>query len=96
MKITSEGAATLVTNLVAIATMLFGMSQDTADVLTKAAPTIVGGIMATATVITYLVNKRKERIEVFNAAISRQSDGKVAAKSAEDHAIEVGRRLGMV
>ena len=96
MKITSEGAVTLISNIIAIATMVFGMSQDTADVLTKAAPTIIGGIMSITTVVTYLVNKRKERIEVFNAAISRQSEGKVAAKSAEDRAIEVGRRLGMV
>lgn len=96
MKITSEGAVTLITNIVAIATMVFGMSQDTADVLTKAAPTIVGGVMSIAAVVTYLVNKRKERIEVFNAAISRVGDGIVTAKGVEDRVITVGKQLGMV
>lgn len=96
MKITSEGAVTLITNIVAIATMLFGLSQDTADVLTKAAPTIIGGIMSAVTVVTYLINKRKEKIAVFNAAIAHQSDGKIAAKSTEDRVITVGKRLGLV
>lgn len=97
MKITPEGAITLVTNVIGIATMVFGMSQDTADVIMKAAPTIVGGVMSLVTVVTYLINKRKEKIEVFNSAMTDKEDPYVlAAKGTEARAVVIGRSLGMV
>ena len=96
MKITSEGVVTLVTNLVGIATMVFGMSRDTADVITKAAPTIVGGIMSAATVVTYLINKRKERTAVFNAVVSAKADGLVQAAGLEDSIVATAKRIGMI
>lgn len=97
MKITSEGVVTLVTNLVGIATMVFGMSRDTADVITKAAPTIVGGIMSAATVVTYLINKRKERTAVFAAVVSaKKEDGPVQAAGLEDEIVQTAKRIGMI
>lgn len=97
MKITPDGIATIVTNVVAIATMAFGLSQDAADVITKAAPTIVGGIMSASTVITYLINKRKERVEVFKATVgSMMSDNAVVAKGSEDRIRAVAKSLGML
>lgn len=99
MKITNEGATTLVANIVGIATMLFGMSQETADVITKAAPTIIGGIMSIVTVVTYLINKSKERREVFNATVAARlapTDSVVNAQSAEDNIVATAKNLGMI
>lgn len=99
MKITSEGITTLVSNVLGIAVMLFGMTQDTADVISKATPTIVGGLMSIATVVTYLINKRKSRSEVFNAVVATKMapvDSCVNAQSAEDSILKVAKNLGMV
>ena len=99
MKITNEGVTTLVANILGVAVMLFGMSQETADVLTKAAPTIIGGVMSIVTVVTYLINKRKERTEVFNAAVAariNKPEGLVAAQSTEDAILSTAKNLGMI
>ena len=99
MKITNEGATTLIANILGVAVMLFGMSQETADVINKAAPTIIGGLMSIATVVTYLINKRKSRSEVFNAIVATKiapADSCVNAQSAEDSILKAAKNLGMV
>ena len=99
MKITSEGITTLVSNVLGIAVMLFGMTQETADVISKATPTIVGGLMSIVTVVTYLINKRKSRSEVFNAIVSAKiapADSCINAQSAEDGILKAAKNLGMV
>ena len=99
MKITNEGITTLVANIVGIAVMVFGMSQETADVITKATPTIVGGIMSLVTVVTYLISKSKERRDVFNATVQARLaplDTVVNAQSAEDNIVATAKNLGMI
>lgn len=99
MKITNEGITALVANVVGIAVMVFGMSQETADVITKATPTIVGGIMSLVTVVTYLINKSKERRDVFNATVQARlapTDTVVNAQSAEDNIVATAKKLGMI
>jgi hypothetical protein len=99
MKVTNEGITALVANIVGIAVMVFGMSQETADVITKAAPTIIGGIMSIATVVTYLINKSKERRDVFNATVQARlapTDTVVNAQSAEDNIVATAKNLGMI
>ena len=72
MKIDQEKIITGVTTLIGIATMLFGLSQETASALTNAVAPIVGGIMATVSVVTYLINLRKAKTAVFEAMAYRQ------------------------
>lgn len=55
-----------VTTLIGLATMVFGMSQETASVIQGAVPEIVGGVMALCTVITYLRNRQKNKDREFN------------------------------
>ena len=91
-----EGCVTVITNMLSIAVMAFGMSQETADVINKAAPTIIGGAMSLVTVVTYLVNKRKEKIEVFKAIASKPDAGTVSAQNAENKLIATAKNLGMI
>ena len=55
-----------VTTLIGLATMIFGMSQETASVIQGAVPQVVGGAMALCTVITYLRNRQKNKDREFN------------------------------
>ena len=91
-----EGCVTVITNMLSIAVMVFGMSQETADVISKAAPTIIGGVMSIVTVVTYLINKRKEKIEVFKAIASKPDVGTVSAQNAENKLIATAKNLGMI
>ena len=91
-----EGCVTVVANMLSIAVTVFGMSQETADVINKAAPTIIGGVMSLVTVVTYLVNKRKEKIEVFKAIASKPDAGTVSAQNAENKLIATAKNLGMI
>lgn len=91
-----EGCVTVIANALSIAVMAFGMSQETADVINKAAPTIIGGVMSLVTVVTYLVNKRKEKIEVFKAIASQHDVGTVSAQNAENKLIATAKNLGMI
>jgi hypothetical protein len=72
MKVDQEKIITAITTLIGIATMLFGLSQQTANVLTNAVAPIVGGVMATVTVVTYLINLHKKKTTVFDAMAYRQ------------------------
>lgn len=69
-----------VTTLIGLATMIFGMSQETASVIQGAVPQVVGGVMAVCTVISYLNNRQKNkerefrrRSEIFNAMVYQGS-----------------------
>jgi hypothetical protein len=47
--------------------------------------------------VTYLINKRKERIEVFKATVdSIKSDDPVVANGAENRINAVAKSLGML
>lgn len=67
-----EKIVTAITTLIGLATMLFGLSQQTANVLTNAVAPIVGGVMATVTMVTYLVNLHRKKTTVFEAMAYRQ------------------------
>lgn len=67
-----EKIITAITTLIGLATMLFGLSQQTANVLTNAVAPIVGGVMSTVTVVTYLINLHKKKDAVFGAMAYRQ------------------------
>lgn len=63
-----------ITTLIGLATMVFGMSQETASVIQGAVPQVVGGAMALCTVISYLRNRQRnkdrefqKRSQIFNA-----------------------------
>ena len=104
MKIDQEKIITGITTLIGIATMLFGLSQETASVLTGAVAPIVGGVMATVTVVTYLINLRKKKAAVFEAMAYRQGvtdpNGVVRAPAEIDKENErilaVAKSVGMI
>ena len=103
MKIDQEKIITAITTLIGIATMLFGLSQQTANILTNAVAPIVGGVMATVTVVTYLVNLHKKKAAVFEAMAYRQGvtdpNGVVRAPAEIDkeneRVLKVARSAGM-
>lgn len=88
---------TAITTLIGLSVMLFGLSKDTADVLTAAVAPIVGGVMATVTVVTYLVNLRKNKTEVFRALLDNRSvcpavSANLAASAASDDVVMAAAR----
>lgn len=98
-----EKIITAITTLIGIATMLFGLSQQTASILTNAVAPIVGGVMATVTVVTYLINLHKKKVAVFDALAYRQCatepNGSIRVPEAIDKENErvmaVARSTGM-
>ena len=67
MKVTQESVVMLVTNVIGLCVMFFGMSQDVADAIRGAVPTVVGGVMSLVSAIAYIVNRRKAKESVLNA-----------------------------
>ena len=72
-----------ITALIGLAAMAFGMSQDTVSTLQQAVPQVVGGAMAIASVVTYLVNRRKAKEAVFYASVSPASEAEAVARNPE-------------
>lgn len=101
MKINTETIVTLITSILGVATMCFGLSADTAEVIKGAVPTVVGGIMTLISTITYIVQKSKNRVEAAHLMVYGQRadtfDGKVVAQGVEKDAIEaIVRKAGLV
>ena len=99
MKIDKDTIVTGITTLIGLATMIFGISRETADVLREAVPEVVGGAMAIVSVVTYLVNSRKKKTEIFRALLDNRSacPAVLAASAASDDVVmEAARKAGLV
>ena len=89
MKISQETIITVLTNIVGLCVMIFGLSSDVASTIQNAIPTIVGGAMSLVSVVTYLYNLRKGKEAVIQAIASqsgeeRQARGVEILKVAKD------------
>ena len=97
-KINAETIVALLTNLVGLATMCFGMSKETAETLDKAIPTIVGGAMTLAATISYMWAKHKARVAVFTEMSTHTPvvDGDVSASAAKTTIVEHAKSCGLI
>ena len=101
MKINTETIITLITSILGVAVMCFGLSAETADVIKNAVPTIVGGVMALVSTITYIVQKSKNRVEAAHLMVYGQRndvfDGKVTSQGVdEDKLLAIVKKAGLV
>jgi len=101
MKVNAETIVTLITSLLGVATMCFGMSADTAEVIKGAVPTVVGGVMTLVSTITYIVQKSKNRVEAAHLMVYGQRndvfDGKVTSQGVdEDKLAAIVKKAGLV
>lgn len=90
-----------ITALIGLGAMVFGLSQDTASTLQAAVPQVVGGAMAIASVVTYLVNRSKQRTEVFQSLAFYQASKDDAGQprdvaSNNENVIAIAKKLGMM
>lgn len=96
MKVTPESITTLVTSLIGMCVMVFGMAQDVANVLQAAVPTVVGGVMSIVSVVTYLVNRRKAKEAVLNAAVAAGSFFNGNAKGGKKDVVGFAKDIGLI
>lgn len=96
MKMDKDSIVTAITSLIGVCTLLFGLSQDVAEVLKGAVPTVVGGVMSIVAVVTYLVNRRKGKEAVLNAVVASNSMVSPNAKAAKRDVMDVAREIGLI
>ena len=95
----SETIVTLLTNLVGLAGVIFGISEDTASTITQAIPSIVGSFMAISSTIAYIYHKRQTRTAVFNKMVEQiNKNGEATASTlVQTNAVEAAARaVGML
>ena len=98
---TQDKIITAVTALIGLAAMVFGMSKETTSILVAAVPQVVGGAMAIASIVTYLVNRSKQRTEVFQALAFYQAPKDDAGlprdvSSNNENVLALAKKLGMM
>ena len=101
MKVNTETIVTLITSILGVATMFFGLSVETAEVIKSAVPTIVGGVVALVSTVVYIVRKSKNRVEAAQLMVYGQRDdvldGKVTASGVAADKIEaIVKKAGLI
>ena len=86
-----------VTALIGLAAMFFGISQETVSVLQAAVPTVVGGIMAIASVVSYLTNRRLAKSLVYKSIMANENaNANNNARQPRHDPISTAKDIGLI
>jgi len=92
-----ETITTVVTSVVGVVALAFGVSKDKIDTINEAIPSIVGGVMSLVSVIALLKHKRLARTTVFEnmIAASKPAVG-VSAQAVAASVKEIAKSVGLI
>lgn len=86
-----------VTTLIGLAAMFFGISQETVSVLQSAVPTVVGGIMAIVSVVSYLTNRRLAKSLVYKSIMANENaNANKNARQPRHDPVETAKNIGLI
>lgn len=86
-----------VTTLIGLAAMFFGISQETVSVLQSAVPTVVGGIMAIVSVVSYLTNRRLAKSLVYKSIMANENaNANKNVRQPRHDPVETAKNIGLI